>query len=464
MSAARPAPRAPAGWYTADQPAAWLQYGLIAIILVFPSTVAAEFIKLFGIPGRAFDWAIMGALVGAVALWLRTGARVRSRTVALIALGIATWAAFLLTYSAGLTRNSTLYVVAGGVPYMFWMCLLIPALLGAVPSWRVLSRVMIGATLVAAAIGGYALFFDRTLLAYMLQPEAGSIEDYLALSFRLPAGKQYLAPLFILWLVVEWRSSTRRTLRGFLGRLALILLLVLIVVANQNRTTLLVMVLALAFLTRKTWTGRLVASPGYVAVALGLLVGGFLLLGQVDDRLAQRIQSRFVEGFADPMGTLEGAYEGNRDVLYQHSVETAERYPVLGRGLGTTFQSAGGRTISMQDVSILNHLDKSGMTGVLLFVLLHAFLYWRMRGAVRTFRRVMGRGPEYEIRRMFVRYYPFLLLTSLNIDILYKDPFVAVHAILVGGLLVEAEGLRRGAGPSPLGGTEPAAVAEAVPS
>ncbi|HET6763494.1 MAG TPA: hypothetical protein VFH27_07470 [Longimicrobiaceae bacterium] len=421
-----------------------LIYGALgAMAFVFPSGIAARMAPL-GLPGQAYEWALMLALGASLAMAVQQRRALRSPTLAALALGIAIWAAFLMLYSVLVTQNNLNYVVFGLGPYWFWMSLLVPALAGPLRSWRRMISWMTGGIVVAGLVGAYALFFNHRLLLAIVQPDRADIKSYLALSYRLPAAGVFIVPFLVLAWLVRGRLG-RRTVRDRVGVTLVCVLLVAIAAAVQNRTTLLVLVLAVAFLGRKGWTAKMAMAPIYVAIFAGLVGAGFVALSATDPLLAHRVTDRFVESARDPRKALRGSYVNARDVLYQYSGETLRAYPLLGRGVGSVIDLGGGRTASMQDVTVLNHLDKSGLVGLVLFGLIHAFLYLRARRGVAAYREVHGEGVEYELRLLLIRYYPLILLTSLNIDLLYKEPFVIVHGLLMGSLLLEGEMYSRGA-------------------
>lgn len=427
----------------------WTSLAVVFLALVFPTDPAAAVVHFIGLPGRVYDWVLVTALAVTALHLLVTGGRVASAAVVAVAFGIVVWA-FFLNWESLLRGTSTgKMVLFGVVPYLYWLTLLLPGIGGAVPSWRRLIGAMMFATLTAAALGAVALFLSPRLLAFLIERAPGDLASYYELSFRLPLGAGYLLP-FLMLAALRVMTTSRRRFAQWAAAIAL-LLFGAILLATQSRTLLGIGVVAficigIPDLMRYRRSAYIFGFAAAVA-AIGVVIAA----QRLDPRLRGVIEDRFGKLFSDPSSFLADAYTGNRDYLYAYSGQSLEEHPVLGRGLGTVIPRPGGGYAGMQDVTILNHIDKSGLTGLSLFVVFIAFAYYWMRRAVVTGARRYERPLEFELRRLFVQYFPFILLTCLNVDMLYEDPFILVAGIAMGSLMVE--GLARGA---------PAAVPEHV--
>jgi hypothetical protein len=433
---------------TADAPALrgsrWIYVGLLFIAFVFPVDPAAELVKRVGLPGRVYEWALVAFLALAAVLWMHAGSVLRERALFFLAYGIACWGTFLVAYALMVRGNPPINVFAAAFPYAYWMALLVPVMLGPIVSWRTVLRTLTLAVGLAGAVSTYALFFNSRLLVFLIGSHSeADLTSFLVNSFRLPLAVGHIIPLLLLGWAAMWRLHTR-SFPGRAGIIALCAFLVFLVAAGQSRTLIMVLVASTIALGARRWQAKVLVGAGYALVFVTLLAASFAALTRVDPRLAARVEDRFLhEGLLNPAVALRGAYVNNRDMLYLYSWGTLNEDPILGRGMGSVIPTGGGRVVGFQDVTPLNHLDKSGLLGLLLFTCIHAYLYVRMRRSARVYLRLRGPGIEHELRLLFIRYYPFVLLTSLNIDVLYKDPFVIVHALLVGSMLVEARELER---------------------
>lgn len=408
---------------------------LVFVALVFPTDPAAEIVRVVGLPGRAYEWSLMLILLVTAAVVLLSNDRFAEPRVVMTGLTVFGWGLFLEWLSVLRDTATPLMLIGGLIPYAHWLAMLLPGCAGALPSWRRLIGTMAAATLVGAAVGVIALFFSPGLLAFLIQKRPDDLASYYELSFRLPLGSGYLLPFLMLacYRVVTYATSRSARLAGGLGIVAFLGILL----GTQSRT--LMGITAFAAL----WIGipDLLKSRRAVMTAAGGAVAGVGLaalgLARMDPALRDVIMKRFVTLFVDPNGFVADVYKGNRDYLYAYSGQSLDINPLVGRGLGTIIPRPGGGYAAMQDVTVLNHIDKSGLLGVSLFIVLICFTYYWMRRAISRGPEAYGNRLEFELRRLFVQYYPFILLTCLNVDMLYEDPFVLLNAVVVGSLMVE---------------------------
>lgn len=409
---------------------------LVATIFVFPSSTLAELGQI-GLPGSAYEWMLIAAWAAALVLVVWRGRIGWNRDLILLTTTILVWCLFLIVYSLLTTDHSPKEIFWDVIPYLYWTGLALPLCLGVVSSWRSVLYVATGAAFVALAVGAYALLFNHALLLRMWG-EPAIVERYQTFSFRLPISHGFLYP----WIMLGWirrYQEGKRSLSDLLVTGGVLAALLLAVVASQSRTVLVGTVLSLFLLAPR---GGWASIPRRLAYAVGLvavLTAGFVVLSEYNEVFAERIERRFVEPLEEPRLLIEEAYESNRDVLYAYSLETLHTAPLLGRGLGDKIPTGRvGRTTTRQDVSLLNHLDKSGLLGVLLFLAVHLYLYLQIRRVYRHGHSHYG-AVEDSLRRLFVQFYPLLALMSLNIDVFFSRPFMILHGVLVGSLILETE-------------------------
>jgi hypothetical protein len=404
--------------------------------LVFPTDAAAGLVRYIGLPGRAYEWILFAALCVAVASVLMQGGRIANGTIAALSCAVVLWGLVLNWSSVMRATAPPVMIIAGMIPYFFWLSLLVIGLAGSVPSWRQLVGVMAAATVTTAAVGAFALLFSPPLLAFLLQRSADNLAAYYELSFRLPIGSGYLLPFLMLACVRTMEHAARGTTKAIAG-LGLILF-TSVLVANQSRTLLGITVLAFAWIALPDLVRNPRISKSLLPAGIGAAAALALIIGNMDPALRKLVAARFGTLFMNPSGFVADVYTGNRDYLYQYSGQSLMEHPILGRGLGTIIPRPGGGYAAMQDVTILNHIDKSGLIGLSLFIVFMIYVYWRMRRALALTRGRFAAPLEYELRRLFVQYFPFILLTCLNVDMLYEDSFVLLFGIAAGSLMAES--------------------------
>ncbi len=408
---------------------------LVFVALVFPTDPAASIVRFLALPGRAYEWTLMLVLLVTLASLFLADDRIAEPRVVATGVAVLGWGLFVAWLSALRDTASPLFIVAGVMPYVFWLAMLLPGCAGALPSWNRLLGTMMLSTLTGAVVGAVALFFSPGLLAFLIQRKPEDLAAYYELSFRLPLGSGYLLPFLILacFRMVVYGAGRWSRLLATMG----IVTFTGVLLATQSRTLIGITVVA------GLWIGfpdivrsrrGLVTAVGAFGIAMLLVAGG---LARMDPQLRGILAQRFGMLVTNPSTFFADAYVGNRDYLYSYSGESLELNPLVGRGLGTVIPRPGGGYAAMQDVTVLNHIDKSGLIGLALFIVLICFTYYWMRRALEPGPEAFHSRLEYELRRLFVQYYPFILLTCLNVDMLYEDSFVLLNAVAVGSLMVE---------------------------
>ena len=409
---------------------------LVLIIPVFLLMGEYRELDVIGLPGRVFEYILMIGLFVSLLVYVHGRRLLANRALLLFVCYICFLAVFFINYSLYLGENNFNNILWDVIPLFYWAAILIPVMIGPIQKWKPLIVLMLIAVVLSAMFSLYGIFYDHDIVVKIMGHEKA---DRIMVHYRLPFAGGYLIPFFVLslYFIVRYRKNKIIDFAAIFYS-GLIVVLLLLAVAGQSRTMLIVLLLSSLLLLNGCLINKLkqviVVIPLFVAVLLAL----FVVLVFSNEELASVIDKRFIEPFTGDFSlAIEDVFDDNRDVLYEYTVDTITSNPVLGRGFGGKIETAQGHLATRQDISVSNYIDKMGMVGLVSFLFLNLYFYLRIKKAVLLYRIKHGDNIETKLRELYVAYYPLLFLTSLNIDVLYGYPFVIVHALLVGSLIVE---------------------------
>jgi O-antigen ligase len=128
---------------------------------------------------------------------------------------------------------------------------------------------------------------------------------------------------------------------------------------------------------------------------------------------------------------LKDAWEGNREDIYRSNLVDFQKHPLFGNGFGHQMHfdaedsNAEGKDESKVDNSFMNLLIKTGSVGLIIFLFIVLNIYFTMK---KTLNCIEDKEDWIYLRAMlFV--FPFFVLISLNISILYGYPEVIIFSL-----------------------------------
>lgn len=269
--------------------------------------------------------------------------------------------------------------------------------------------------------------------------------------FRLPGRSGWLTLFFVALLLMM--ITHRRRLLG-IGKykvtslvIALIPLLTYVIL-GQNRTTWIALFFMLAWwfflYTRFADKQKFIV----LSVVLVIIIWQGLQFAPYARNTPFYLYRRLFFGILSKEG-IKAAWEGNREVIYKSNLRDFRKRPILGNGFGhqfyydfTDYGKKEDKAMSGTDNSFMNVLVKTGLVGLIFFVI----ALYKMGHTIRKTLARMEFSEEWLCLKAMVFVFPFLILISLNVSILYGYPEVMIFSLFfVKAALLDKgnEGFRR---------------------
>jgi len=161
------------------------------------------------------------------------------------------------------------------------------------------------------------------------------------------------------------------------------------------------------------------------------------------EMLANFLTKRLIENtMTDKLITT--SWDNNRDRIFKSAFETFLEYPILGTGAGYTYSwkipTPGkheiliSKKISRTDTSIINVMVRSGTIGLLISIYFIIVVWLELKKLV--LKKKYDIIEEFHIVEGLYFFFPFLLLMSLNLPILFGYADTVILSILFAKVIV----------------------------
>jgi O-antigen ligase len=252
---------------------------------------------------------------------------------------------------------------------------------------------------------------------------------------RLLGRSEWFTPFFVILLatMITYKKNLLAIRKYNITPVVLILIPLLMgVLLCQTRTVWIVLALVLAWLLFFK-----IAGINNVKFLFLILVAVFAVwqlaqfvpfFGDIKDSLAER----FFEGTISSDG-MKATWEGNREIIYTNCLSDFKKHPIMGNGFAHEVyfdsssyrEGAEDRSSAYIDNSFLEILVKTGLAGLAFFIMAIYQMYSVMRKALVR----MEFSEELPYLKTMVLVFPFFILMSLNISILYGYPEVMIFSL-----------------------------------
>lgn len=253
--------------------------------------------------------------------------------------------------------------------------------------------------------------------------------------FRLPGRSGWLTLFFValVFMMMTYRSRLLAIGKYKIIPITIILVLLLThVLLSQNRTTWMALSLMTLYwaIFYASFTGKIKFS--LVAGIIILLFAIGLQIMPYGDSIKQYLYQRLSYSTLSEEG-IKDTWEGNREVIYKSNLADFQKRPIFGNGFGHQmyfdFSSYGiGKEDTSQpgsDNSFINVLVQTGLVGFIIFTLILCKVYFTMKKTLI----VTKDCEEWIYLKSMLFVFPFFVLISLNISILYGYPEVIIFSL-----------------------------------
>lgn len=408
---------------------------IIFSLFIFPTSVISNLYTPVGSGG--FDNFIVSLLISfMLAILFVKKKHIDKKIIIILFLILSTYFLFLAKTIIIDSGSDVHAIISDSLPYLYWFALLFPFIFGHIKNWEYFIKFTTLIIIVSASVSFYALFFDSNLFSLLIGKDEAMAEYHKKNIFRLPFAHGYIIPFLISsWIMIIKHNQKKNYIAFFI-----IIILTTILLLGQNRTVIIALFLSLIFFTGKI---KLIPTIRKIMLLVFLTSISFVVINQYKDGLLAPVYNRLVVGAVNINETLDNAVTGNRDLLYQYTITTLETKPFFGRGFGNDYFNEIGRPITRQDISISNHIDKTGLVGVFIFLTLHIYLWGLVRNNLWHTKK-SNTLLEYNLRKIFILQIPLFFLISLNIDILYGYTFLFLFILLHASIIAEGKNFKKG--------------------
>jgi len=253
--------------------------------------------------------------------------------------------------------------------------------------------------------------------------------------FRLPGRSGWLSIFFVslLFMMITYKKRL-----SAIGKYKIVPIMVILVpllthvLLGQNRTTWIAL-----FLMTLYWVvfyARFAAKIKF-SIGAGIVVLVIAVAFQVmpyHESFKYYLGQRLFQSTLSEQG-IRGTWEGKREAIYKSNLRDFQKHPIFGNGFGHQlyfdFTSYGivkeDKEQSGTDNSFMNVLLKTGLAGFILFCL----ILYKMFSVMKNRLAVMEFSEEWIYLKAMVFAFPFFVLISLNISILYGYPEVMIFSL-----------------------------------
>lgn len=284
-------------------------------------------------------------------------------------------------------------------------------------------------TLSWVVVAGLLTQFSVALLMVSMDPSLLFLHG-----FRLPGRSGYLTLFFVaLFLMMMTHKKSLLSIRQYkITPIAIIVIpLLMQVILGQNRTTWIGLFLVLAWWLALHTTFANKLKFVFLSPILLLIIWQALQFIPYSSDIGHYLHTRLFVSTLSEEG-VKSTWEGNRSVIYESNLNDFRQKPILGHGFGKQFYFAFAeygekedKEISGCDNSFMTVLVKTGLAGLIFFIV----AIYKMYSIMKTATSRINFSEEWLYLKSMIFVFPFYILISLNINILYGYPEVMIFSL-----------------------------------
>ena len=408
-----------------------LVYITVYLIMIFPYSHLAE-IQVGPIHIYVYEIPLMVLFyLSVIYLFLFSNGKILDNKYAHL-LGLILFCMLVAFFIGRIYGYKTATIIKGLRPYIYYLSGGLLLIYGKdLIKFKLVLIIIILGLITQGIWGGYLLITDP-------------LEEIMRSGFRYPFRSGFWVPFVLFTVIYYFRYS--KTEIPFVEKLFYsisLIPLILFIVLAMNRTIWLVLFLMIIVYLLKNISIKRIIKTAVISTLLLFMLFTIVNKYSHGKLLIEYLSNRF---FITTVGekAVESVWKNNRDRIFSSAFSTFIEYPLLGTGAGYTYswkvpvsgyhEKLIDKRITRTDVSLLNILVRSGIIGFSVSLYFILIVWKELKRFIIYNNNILSKEILF-IRGLYF-YFPFLLLASMNIPILFGYAAPVIFSLLFAKVFI----------------------------